>query len=808
MREFLREIRVSFRSLARQPGLALLAILALGMGIGFTAIMYSIVHGALYRGLPFPDGDRIHAVLATNPSEGIDQTSISIADYVDWRDQQTSIEELAAFYNGTINVTAGGSPRRYDGAFMTASAFRVLGTQPALGRAFRDDEDRPGAPLVLILGHQVWQDDYGSDREVLGEQVKVNGEMATVIGVMPEGFLFPNLEEVWVPLRGDPLATERGAGHFVTPFGKLPTDITLEQAQTEFSGIAARIAEQFPETNEGLDAKVMPYTDTAMGGEGEMIMLSMLATVFLVLILACVNVANLLLARAAGRTKELAIRTAMGASRSRVLALLLSEAGVLTLGGAILGVAIAKVGIDVFARMAVDTDPPFWIVFALDGPILLFVLGATVVAGLVAGLIPGLKVSSAGRLNELLKDESRGSSSMRIGKLSRLLVMGEVAMSVGLLVTAGLMVKGMIQLRTMEYGFDREEVFTARIGLFPNDFPDAESKAVFFRDLQDGLEARAEVTQAAITDVLPGLGSGLGSFAMEGEAYPTDRDYPKARGIKVTPGYFSTIGVRPLQGRTFNRGDDREGLPVAVVNQSFVRQFSPGEEVLGRRVRRGTSESEEAWLTIVGVVPDLFMEGLGNDRENAQGMYTPLAQSDAQFVSIAVRGMGDPAALASIIQDEVVRHSPDTPIYWPRTLKEAVGAELWWVDLFGGLFAIFGLGALFLAAVGLYGVQAFSVKQRTQEVGIRMALGATGGNVLGMVLRQGAVQVVVGLIVGLGLGALLSTGLRQGFTLVEPWDPSVFIGISLVLLATAFSATLFPARRATRIDPVEALRDS
>ncbi len=268
MTEIVNEIRVAFRSLAKQPGLAILSVLALGMGIGFTAIMFSIVHGALYRGLPFPDGDRIHAVLATNPAEGIDQTSISIHDYMDWRDQQNSMEELAAYYNGTINVTAGEGPRRYDGAFMTASTFRVLGVQPFLGRSFREEEDRPGAPLVLILGHRVWQDDYGADPGILGEQVKVNGEMATVVGVMPEGFLFPVTEEVWVPLRGDPLATERGSGHFVTPIGKLPADVSLEQAQTDFSGIAARIAAQFPDTNEGLDAKVMPYTDTAMGGEG------------------------------------------------------------------------------------------------------------------------------------------------------------------------------------------------------------------------------------------------------------------------------------------------------------------------------------------------------------------------------------------------------------------------------------------------------------------------------------------------------------------------------------------------------------
>ncbi len=784
-----------------------MAVLALGLGIGFTAIMFSITHGALYRGLPFPDGDRIYAAFGTNPSQDIERTSISIRDYVDWRDHQRSFPELAAFYNGTINVTYGEGPIRYDGAFMTASTFRVLGVQPFLGRAFRDDEDQPGAAPVLILGHHVWRDDYGSDPGVLGQAVTVNGEEATIIGVMPEGFRFPVLEDVWVPLRADPLAVARGEGHHVTPIGKLPEDLTQEQAQTEFNGIAARIAQDHRETNEGLEALVIPYTDIAMGGEGEAIMLSMLATVFLVLILACVNVANLLLARTAGRTKELAIRTAMGASRSRVLTLLMAEASALALGGALVGLAIAKVGIDLFDRLAVDTDPPFWFVFALDGPILLFVVASTLVAAVVAGLIPGLKVAG-GKVNELLKDESRGSSSLRIGRLSRLLVMGEVAMSVGLLVTAGLMVKGMITLRTMDYGFERQEVYTARVGLFPAEFPDAESQRIFFRELQEGLESRPQALRASLSTVLPGKSAGMNRIALEGGDYTQDQDLPLARVIRVTPGYFETVGVQPLRGRVFNSADDIDGDPVVLVNQSFARRFFPGEEPLGRRVRLGTMESQEPWCTIVGVVPDLFMEGVQNKGNDPQGVYLPLAQTEAQFVSIAVRGRGDPLALASLVREEVARVSPDTPIYWPQTLEEAVLEDLWFVDLFGGLFVIFGLGSLFLASVGLYGVMAFSVKQRTHEVGIRMALGAGAGRVMRMVLRQGATQVLVGLLIGMGLGAFLSSGMRQGFMLVEPWDTQVFAGISLVLGSSAFLALILPARRATHVDPVEALRDS
>ncbi len=806
MGEFAKELRFAFRGLRNQPGLSFIAVVALGLGIGFTAVMFSIVYGALYRGLPFPDGDRIYAVLGTNPEQGIEQTSFSIHDYTDFKEQQGSLEDLGAFYSGTVNVTAGEQPERYDGAFMTASAFRALGVQPFLGRAFTDEEAHPGGAQVLVLGYHVWRDRFGSDPGVLGQAVKVNGEDATIIGVMPEGFRFPQLEDVWVPLRLDPVALPRGEGTYVTPFGRLKEGLTAEQATAELSGIAGRLAEAYPETNRGLDAVVKPYTKMAMGGDSEAILLSMLGTVLLVLMVACVNVANLLLARAAGRTKELAIRTAMGASRSRILLHLVSEASILAVAGAVVGAVVAKVGLDLFTRAVAYSDPPFWMSFTVDGPILLFIAATTLLAALVSGLIPGLKVSGS-RTHELLKDESRGSSSMRIGRLSRFLVMGEVAMSVGLLVSAGLMVKGMIRLRTLDYGFDRQEVFTARLGLFPAEYPDVDDRRLFFQELVDGLTSRSEVISSALTTTLPGLGANSTRFAVAGEAYPQDTDYPRTRSAFVTPGFFETFGVEPLQGRTFNQGDDLDGLPVAVVNAGFARRYFPGEDPLGRQIRVGTGESEEPWLTIVGVVPDLFMQGVNNSDEVTQGIYLPLAQNDAQFISIAVRGRGDPLSLAPLVRNQVAALSPDTPLYWVRTQERALAEENWVVDIFGGLFAVFGLGALFLAAVGLYGVMAFSVKQRTQEVGIRMALGAGAKTVLGMVLGQGIKQIAVGLVVGLGLGALISRGMKELFTLVDPWDPSVFGGIALVLLLTGLVASYLPALRATRVSPVEALRE-
>jgi predicted permease len=786
--------------------LSAIGIVALAMGIGFTTIMFSIVHGALYRGLPFPDGDRIYHLATTNPSRGDGQLGVYIHDLVDWREQQRSFEGLAAFYQGTINVSGQDRPERYDGGFISANAFGLLGVQPFLGRDFRPEDDVPGGPQALMLGYHVWRDRYGSDPGVIGQAVRVNGRAGTIIGVMPEGFQFPVLQEVWIALQADPLVDPRGEGRQLSVFGKLREGVTQEEAETDLAGISQRLAQAYPETNEGLSPLITPYTENFIGQETENILLVMLAVVLLVLVVACVNVANLLLARTAGRTKELAIRTALGASRSRVMAHLLAEATVLSLLGALGGMAIAKVGIDLFAGFAMDTEPPFWFVFALDGPILLFVVAVTVLAAVVSGLVPGIKASGADA-NEYLKDASRGSSSLRIGRLSRLLVVGEVTLSVGLLVSAGLMIKGIVRLRTLEYGFDREEVFTARIGLFETDFPDAGSRRIFFRELQEGIGNRPEVASVTITNALPGLGSGSSRFGLLGEAYATEQDYPDARMALITPTFFETFGTDPVRGRAFSLADDPDGEQVTIVNQSFADRYFPGREALGEQIRLGTAEDDLPWRTIVGVAPDLYMDGVGNPEPEPEGFYVPLAQADAQFVTIAVRGRGDPMALASPVREELGALHPDTPLYWVRTMEEALAANLWQVDLFGGLFAIFGLGALFMAAVGLYGVISFSVKQRTQEVGIRMAMGAEGGDVLRLVLRQGALQVFLGLSLGLALGWFLSRAMQIGIFGIEPWDPTVFAAIALVMVMTGFLASFVPARRATRVSPVEALRE-
>jgi predicted permease len=805
MTGFFEELRFAARGMIKNPGVTLLAVITLALGIGMNTLMFGIVYGALYRGLPFPDGDRIVHIWTTNPSQGIEQGGTSIHDYVDWVEEQTTIEDLAAGYQGTINVSGLDRPIRFDGAFITANGFESLGMEPVIGRAFVEGEDEPDAPHVAILGYRVWQDRFGGSSEVLDRTLRVNGQPTSIIGVMPEGFMFPENQEIWVPLRLDPVALERGSGQSLNVWGKLKPGVELETAAAEFEGIGVRLQEAYPETNEGASPWVQFYTDAFMGGEAETIFLTMLATTLLVLVVACTNVANLLLARAAGRTKELAITVALGANRYRVMWKLVAEAAVLVVVGALIGFGLAEMGMEIVLAMATTEPPPFWFDFSFDAPILFFVISASGFSALFAGLVPGFRVTAT-KVHDILKDESRGSSSLRIGRLSRFLVITELAFSVGLLVVAGLQVKGMLNLRSLEYPFRTEEVFTARVGLFESDFPTPAERWEFYREVRDRLSSRPEVRTATVTSVLPGLWGEGASIGIQGATYQDDQDFPFVRFAAIGPGFFETMGVEVLRGRAITAQDEPGTEPVALVNQSFALRFFQGEDPIGRQIRIGRSDSQEPWLTIVGLVPDMYLEGVGNNEDSPAGFYVPLAHADRRFVSIAAVGSGDPSRLLGVIQEVVSSVHTDTPLYWTRTLRQSIKENVWTVDLFGGLFAVFGILALVLAAAGLYAVMSMGVSQRTREVGVRMALGAKGRDVLGMILRQGGVQLGIGLATGFLLAAALSRGLSGMLFGVEPWDPGVFLAIAAIMVLTGLAASFFPAHRATRVDPVEALR--
>jgi len=809
MTGLLGELRYAARMLVKHPAVSGLAVVALALGIGLTAIMFSIVYGGLMRGLPFENGDRILTVGRLDPEVSDEPDGASYHDYVEWAEQQTSFEHLAAYYQGTVNVRWAEEPERFDGAFVTANLFEALGVQAEIGRTFRPEEDDWGAPATAILSHQVWMDRFDGDRDVLGEVVLVNGEPAEIIGVMPEGFSFPVTEQIWVPNRVDVLGTERGSGVGVAVFGPLRDGVSIDAAALEMAGILQRVAAAYPEEQETrLTPVIRTFPDQFVGPEGKSMLFTMLGTVSLVLLIACANVANLLLARAAARTREVGIRTAIGASRGRVVFQMILEALAIATVAAVLGTGIAWVGVASFERAIAPTNPPFWMVFTVDAPILLFIVGTAVVAALVAGGIPAIKASGSD-VSSILKDESRGTSSLRIGRISRVLVIGEIAMSLALLVAAGLMTKSISRLTTYDYPFETTSVFTARLGLFEAEFPDVATRRQFYRDVEERLRAIPEARYTALATALPGLNSGGTALAIEGVTYQEERDYPIARAGIAGPGYFETVGVEVTRGRDFGAEDQPESLPVAIVNQSFVERFFAGESPLGRRFRVGGSRSTAPWLTIVGVVPDLRMDGMqDNDftTEDEAGYYRPIEQSDTRFMSILARGPAEPMALTAAVRDAVAAVHPNTPLYFVQTLQSRIDDDTWIFSIFGSLFLAFGGAALFLASVGLYGVMAFTVARRTPEVGIRLALGATKSQVLAMVFRQGMSQVVIGLVLGAGLAFLIGRGLSELLFDVSPSDPLVFLGIALVLATTGAVATLIPARRATKADPAHALR--
>jgi len=804
MRSLLRDIRYGIRSLLKNPGVAIVATLALTLGIGLTTTMFSIVYGALLKGLPYPDGDRVMVIRRANPARAIEDSDLPIQDYFDFKAQQHSFNGLAATTSGTVFVSGDERAERFQGSWITANAFSVLGVRPVLGREFRAGEDTPQGAKVAILAYGTWKERYNGDPAIVGRIIRVNGVPTTVVGVMPDRFAFPNNDKIWLPLQTDPLATKRGQGQFLSVFGKVKPDVTVDGAAVDVGTIAKRLAAEYPESNEGFVASIQPFTDSYMGKEPRQLLVTMQGAVFFVLLIACANVANLLLDRAAHRTKEVGIRTALGASRAAVVRQFLAEALVLSSAATVLGVVIAHFGVDLFNRAIASQEVPFFIDIRLHPQVLLFTIGIAALTTLIAGAIPAIQ-SSRADINEILKDESRGASSFRIGRISKALVIFEIALSCGLLVAAGLMIKSVAKMRTMDPGFVGADVITARIG-FPAGYTDSIAQWQFFDQAVERLAALPGVRSAAIASGLPAARQGFNgtSFAIEGQTYLKEKDYPGTRFASVTPDFFKTLTVPTLQGRIFTSADRAGSLPVVVATQGFVDKFFKGVNPIGRRIRLGGPNGTAPWATIVGVVGNVFTGG--QETPMAPTVFQPFAQARVNFVYVAAKTSGPPLLLSRPLREAVATLNADIPLYWVETLDDASSQALWFVRVFGTMFMIFGLVALFLASVGLYAVMSFSVSRRTREVGIRMALGAQARDVVRMIFGQGLLQLTVGMLAGLALAFAISQVMTVVLFQVEPHDPTIFTGVAAVLVAVGWLACLIPARRATRVDPLVALR--
>ncbi len=804
MNTFMHDLRFGLRMLRKQPGSSAIAILALALGIGLTTMMFSIVYGAMLRGLPFEKPDQLLTVSSTVADEGRFDMSMSIHDFVEMRELQTSFEDLSASNTITVNLSDGTNPERYDGALITPEAFSLLRVRPFMGRVLQPADNVPGAPDVMLISYSVWKNRFASDPQVIGSVQRANGRPTTIVGVMPERFAYPESESIWLPLREDPSRVKRGEGDRVDVMGRIRDDVSIDAAALELNGIARRTADMNPETNKGVGATVKPYIESSFGEEPITLLYTMLGAVFLVLLMACTNVANLLISRAAARAKEVGVRTALGASRFRVVRQFMAESLIISAIGAVIGLGIAYAGARLFTNAIVDTNPPFWIDVQIDGGVILFVFAVSLVSTMLAGAFPAWSAARTS-VNEVLKDEARGSSSLRLGKLSRALVVFEIALSAGLLVGAGLIIKSITKLSTIDYGFTTRAVFTARVALTQSDYPDAASRRLFFETLVDRVRAIPGVQDVAATTSLPGRGSGRTSFAVDGADY-ADGKYPSAGQPQVSPQFLDAVGISLVSGRMFTAQDRDGSLPVAIVTQSFARRHLGGADPIGRRVQlQPGRDSDEPFRTIIGVAPDAYMNGLTEDDQSA--IMIPLSQSVSYGVAIMARVEGRPMEITDEVRKAVAAIDPDQPLHSAMTLQESIDRSNWFYRVFGTLFMSFGIAALFLASVGLYGVMATSVSHRTREMGVRMALGASTRDVLRLVMNEGMLQLSIGLVLGLAFSLAVSRLLSMLLFQVTPRDPGTFITIGIVLVLTATVATLVPALRAARVQPVHAMRD-
>jgi predicted permease len=803
MLNFFNNVLQSSRTLLKNRRITFIAILGLTLGIGLTTTMFSIVNGTVMRGLPFAESNRIMYLLS-HDAGGIGELSVTPHDYSDWRARQKSFTALAAFTRETFNLSGpGGPPERYEGSLISTNLFGLLGVKPLLGRDFSEPDGRSGAEHVVMLSYPLWKNRFGRDPHIIGQMVRVNSEPVRVIGVMPKGFAFPLFQSAWMLLHLDPLPAKRGDGPGLEVIGRLKEGVSRRQAQAEIEGISSQIELANPETNKGIRPIIRPYITEMLSEQAVALLYTMLGAAFGVLVIACANVANLLLARASLRSREVAIRSSLGAGRRQMISQFMAESFVLAVLGGLAGLLLAQFAIHLFNQSLTGLNVPFWVHVDMDLPAVVVVFGLMLLASVLSGSIPAFQASGAD-LNSLLKDQTRGTSGLRIGKLSRALVVLEVALSCGLLVASGLMIKSIVNLKSFDFGFLTKEVLSAEVTLPERDYPDDASRVRFFDELVRRVGARPGVAGVALTSALPAVGAGSSYFAFEGQAYPRVSDYPDSGLVVITPRFFDTFNVRLREGRPFSGADDQTAVPVVIVNQSFAKRFAAVKNLLGQRIRLGRADSKEAWKTIVGIVPDMLVGPIRS--ADQAGIYVPFAQRPRAQMDIVVHASSNPLGLASVIRDEVTMLDRNLPVYAIKPMDQILKDNTWFYSVFGNLFMAFGLMALILASIGLYGVMAFSVSNRTQEIGTRMALGATPQSVLSLVLRQGMGQFIIGLILGLGFALALSRLLQFVLFGVKPWDVGVFILVILVLAATGVLACLVPARAALRVDPVIALK--
>jgi len=812
MSHLLQDARHGVRGFLKTPGFAAVVVATLALGIGANTAIFSVVNAVLIRPLPYPSSDRLITLWNKYPKMGLSQAAISGPDFVDRSESSRVFEQVGAITDASLNLTGGGDPERIRGVRASAGLFQVLGVQPALGRAFRPEEDRPGAEPVVVVSHGLFERRFGGDRAWVGRPILLNGKSHTLVGVMPPGFAYPSPQtEMWVPLAlsADQVNPDQRGNEYLAAVARLKPGVTVAAAQVEMDRITVKILQDSPSgmrdylTSAGWGCVLVPLKENVVGDSGKALLV-LLGAVGFVLLVACANVSGLQLARAATRQREIAIRTALGAGRGRLIRQLLTESLMLGAVGGILGVLVASWGVDLLIRIRPANLPRLEEV-SLDSRVLLFSASLSILAAMLSGLFPALRLSKTSP-NEALKEGGRSATGgLKHLRVQRLLVVSQVALALVLLIGAGLMLRSFESLMKVDAGFEPKNVLTAYTSLPSSKYPDPAARQAFFDQLVGKLGALPGVKDVATGSLVPlAEGNWTASFFPEGQEPGRGEASPLASMRLVSPGYFRTLGIPLRRGRDFSDHDDTKSPRVVVVDEAAARRLWPGEDPLGKRITFSDSAEGATWLSVVGVVGDIKDTAL--DREPMIHVYRPYAQQAIPGMFVALRTASSPAAILPAVRRELRLLDPEQPLYAVQTMQGYVEDSLAQPRLRFILIGLFASVALLLSALGVYGVISYAVGQRIQEIGIRMALGARKSDVVRLVVGQGLPLVLLG--AGIGLFAALGLTRVLGSLLygVTAHDPGTFAAVSVLLVLVALAACYLPARRAASVDPLAALR--
>jgi putative ABC transport system permease protein len=807
MGDMLQDLRFAFRTLRKSPGFTLMAVLCLGLGIGVTSTILSAVHAILIRPLPYPRAPELVAVYArltrNNSSEG--GINISFPDYVSWRDENRTFARLGMWtWNALAFSGSGAEAERVEGATVTANLFPLLGVAPLLGRHFLPEEEHAGRDRVVLLSYGLWRRRYGGDSAIVDRTIAVNGEPFHVVGVMPPGFAFPDRGQAWIPFNTDDgLAEGRGNRGYAGALGRLKPGVAVAEAQRDLNLISARLLQEFPRDNLGWDAEAVPLRDDLVGDMRRPLLI-FLGAVGFVLLIVCANVANLMLTRGAGRRREIAVRVAIGAGRRRLVRQLLTESLLLAATGGVVGGFIAAYGVKLYG-LAIPNGLPWYISLRLDGATLLFTLVVAALTGVLFGLVPAFRSTDIDLAGTLREDTGGSGEGRRRARLRSALVVAEVALSLVLLIGAGLLIKSYRALVGTELGFEPRGVLTFRLTAPEAKYDQPAKRIAFFSEFFDRLRALPGVQSVGSANGIPFSGWDVqAQMSVEGHVEHRTGEELDVHYQSITPGFFEALGIPILRGRGLTAADRDTGNRVGVINEILARREFAGEDPIGKRIKIGLLSDREPWVTIVGVVRDFRHYRL--PRPMGPAIYYSWFQNAWTTRTVTIRTTGDPLSLLPSVTGILKQLDADLPVYQVQSLEQAVDRSLWRQRLQGQVLGLFAALALILAAVGIYGVISYGVAQRTRELGVRMALGASRRQVVGLVVRDGIRLIALGVIIGLG-GALALTGILSKLLYqVGATDPVTFIGVPVLLAVVAIGACWIPARRAARVDPLVAMR--